>query len=471
MFNDNAQIDTIYALSSAAGKAGVSVIRVSGPAAWESLAALTPKDKPPTPRKTKLVTLINPVSRETEGNVIDKTMIIGFKAPASFTGEDVIEYHCHGSPAVLEEIMNVLSQMPTHRMAQHGEYTRRAFDNGKLDLTEAEAIADLIDAETKAQKDQALMQMGGALSTLYNGWAEELTRALAYIEAIIDFPDEDVPDTETAKATPAIKKLQGLIADHLNDNRKGERLRNGLQVTVIGAPNAGKSSLVNALAQRDIAIVSEMAGTTRDVIEAHLNLGGYPVILSDTAGLRPDQIGETGQEGIESEGIRRALKRAEEADIRLLMFDGSINEIDSYTIDLIDENSIIVVNKTDLNPNIHNLFHVKQNTLVSRETGNLSPHFISTETGEGLSEFIAALTEKISSQMSVSRETPSLTRQRHRANLEECQDFLINALEQTQPELMAQDLRFAVNALGRITGRVDVEDLLDVIFKDFCIGK
>jgi len=450
--------DTIYALSSAAGKAGVSVIRVSGSRAWNSLESLADGQKLPTPRKTSVLNLINPVSRET----IDSTMVIGFKAPASFTGEDVIEYHCHGSPAVLEEMMEVLSKMNGHRLAQHGEYTRRAFDNGKLDLTEAEAIADLIDAETKAQKDQALAQMGGALSDLYNGWATELTKALAYIEAIIDFPDEDVPDTETAKATPAILDLLGQITSHLDDDRRGERLRNGLQIAVIGAPNAGKSSLVNALAQRDVAIVSDMAGTTRDVIEAHLNLGGYPVILADTAGLRPDQIGKTGQEGIESEGIKRALKRAEEADLRILMFDATEEELDQHTLDLVDESALVVVNKIDLNSNAQDSFHVKQ---------GIEPLFISTQSGAGLDKFLKTLTSRISKQMAVSRETPALTRQRHRAHLEECKDFLGNGLTQTQPELMAQDLRFAVNALGRITGRVDVEDLLDVIFKDFCIGK
>ncbi|MEZ5902381.1 MAG: tRNA uridine-5-carboxymethylaminomethyl(34) synthesis GTPase MnmE [Alphaproteobacteria bacterium] len=459
---DHHAMDTIFALSSASGKAGVSVIRVSGPKAWESLAVLTKDQTQPQPRAAKVMALMNPQDRQTENAIIDLALVIGFKAPASFTGEDVIEYHCHGSLAIVEEMLAVLSQRGGHRLAQHGEFTRRAFENGKLDLTEAEAIADLIDAETKAQKEQALHQMGGSLSSLYNGWAEDLTRALAYVEAIIDFPDEDVPDTETAKALPAIEKLQHEMSEHLNDNRRGERLRSGLQVVIIGAPNAGKSSLVNALAQRDVAIVSEMAGTTRDVIEVHLNLGGYPVILADTAGLRPDQIGESGHEGIESEGIKRALKRASEADLKILMFDGTAEKPDEHTLHLVDENSIILVNKIDMNPDVKNLFHVKQNT---------QPIFISTKTGEGVSEFLTVLTDKISKQMSVSRETPSLTRQRHRTHLEECHVFLKTALEQSQPELMAQDLRFAVNALGRITGRVDVEDLLDVIFKDFCIGK
>ena len=385
-----------------------------------------------------------------------------FKIRTVFTGEDVTEIYCHGSPAVIEELFDVFGRFENCRMAEHGEFTRRAFENGKLDLTEAEAIADLVDAETKAQKDQALAQMGGVLSDLYNGWSEELAKALAYVEAVIDFPDEDVPDEETDKARPAIEKLKSEIESHLNDNRRGERLRDGIQVVVIGAPNAGKSSLVNALAQRDVAIVSDIAGTTRDVIEVHLNLGGYPVILVDTAGLRPDQIGQEGQEGIESEGIKRALQRARDSDLQVLVFDASAAEPDEHTVNLIENNSIAVVNKVDINPDAKKRFHVKPDCPVL---------YMSITSGEGVDDFLETLTMKISSQMSVSRETPSLTRNRHRTNLEECVSYLEGALEKQQPELMAQELRFAATSLGRITGRIDSEDLLDIIFKDFCIGK
>ena len=449
---------TIFALSSAAGKAGVSVIRVSGPKAWDSLKVLASSAKLPAARKTSVISLRHPGT----GTEIDQAMVVGFKSPASFTGEDVIEYHCHGSPAVLDELIDVLGGMSDHRLAQHGEFTRRAFDNGKLDLTEAEAIADLIDAETKTQKEQALAQMGGSLSTLYSGWAKDLTKSLAYIETIIDFPDEDVPDEETAKAFPAIQNLIVKIEHHLNDNRRGERLRNGLEIAVIGAPNAGKSSLVNALAQRDVAIVSEMAGTTRDIIEVHLNLGGYPVIISDTAGLRPDQISGAGHDAIELEGIKRALQKAEEADLRILLFDGTASTLDPHTLKLINKDQMVVVNKVDLNPDVKNVVSFHE---------NISPLFISTETSEGLDAFIDSLAEKISSLMKVSRETPSLTRQRHRHHLEDCLSFLHASINQTQPELIAQELRSGINELGRITGRVDVEDLLDVIFRDFCIGK
>lgn len=459
-------IDTIYALSSAGGKAGVSVIRVSGPKAWDSLQALTLDQSVAQPRLARTYHLKNPKT----GTVIDHALVIGFKTPHSFTGEDVIEYHCHGSPAVLEEFFEALSAMDGHRMAEHGEYTRRAFENGKLDLTEAEAVADLIDAETKAQKDQALHQMGGALSALYTGWAEDLTRALAYIEAIIDFPDEDVPDTETARALPAIQKLQTEISHHLDDGRRGERLRDGIKIAVIGAPNAGKSSLVNLMTKRDIAIVSDLAGTTRDIIEAHLNIGGFPVILADTAGLRPEQMTDdksaqsdkTKHDAIEGEGIRRALDYANNADIRLLVFDATEAQFNPATLDLIRPQDIVIINKIDLTHNNIPSFHVK----LARP-----PIEISTRHNENIDTLIDAVARQIKSLFGGARDTPSLTRQRHRTQLEDCLTSLETAITMSEPELMAQDLRFAVNALGRITGRVDVEDLLDVIFRDFCIGK
>ncbi len=441
--------DTIFALSSAPGRAGVSIIRVSGPQAFISFNALiNNKNIDLIPRRTHKK-IYYPVT----GILLDETLILTFVSPNSFTGEDTVEYHCHGSVAVVEGMLAALGTFAGHRLALPGEFTRRAFENGKLDLTAAEAVADLIDAETDIQRQQALDQMGGALARLYDGWRDELVRALAYVEAIIDFPDEDIPDSETAKAHPAIHKLLGDISAHLNDNRRGERLREGIQVAVIGAPNAGKSSLVNALAQRDVAIVSPMAGTTRDVIEVHLNLGGYPVILADTAGLRPDQLADdNAHDTIESEGIRRALKRAEDADIRLLVFDGSSAQDDKHTAALVNEKSIVVYNKADVKP----------------RDGALN---ISVTTGQGMEALLFALTQKIETLMKTSRETPSLTRARHRNALEECAARLQASLNATQPELMAEDLRIAARALGRLTGRVDVEDLLDVIFRDFCIGK
>ena len=447
MSANNTMSDTIFALASGAGRAGVAVIRISGPKAYESAAVLT-GEKDFTPRMAQLCTL------KSETEVLDQALVLPFKAPGSYTGEDVIEYHLHGGRAVIESVLEALASQKNHRMAEPGEFTRRAFENGKMDLTEAEAIADLIDAETQAQKIQALSQMDGALSNLYQGWMDVLKKTLAHLEADIEFPDEDLPEGIAPEVTSAIEKIIGEIEEHLNDSRRGERLRDGIQVAVIGAPNAGKSSLINALAQRDVAIISDIAGTTRDVIEVHLDLGGYPVVLADTAGLRPDQIGNEGQESIESEGIRRALQRAEEADIALLLFDGT-QEADPHTLNLIDDRAILIVNKMD-----------EQNAGMQLDTA--LP--LSVKTGEGLQELLHALEEKIRILAPMS-EAPSLSRKRHRTHVEEALESLQRSQKADLPELMAEDVRLSVRALGKITGRVDVEDLLDVIFKDFCIGK
>ena len=458
------QTETIYALSSAAGKAGVSLIRVSGPKSWDTLKIFNPdvNYSKLSPRRSFVMTLKNPHTQDT----IDSAMVIGFKNPHSFTGEDVIEYHCHGSKAVLAELFDVLSKIEGCRMAEHGEYTRRAFENGKLDLTEAEAIGDLIDAETKAQKDQALSQMGGALADLYNGWATDLTKILAYIEAVIDFPDEEVPDDEIQKVLPQLTTLHAKIKDHLNDNRRGERLRDGIKIAVIGAPNAGKSTLINSLAQRDVAIVSDMAGTTRDIIEAHLNIAGYPVIIADTAGLRPELIGGTGHDAIEGEGMKRALDYARNADIQLLLFDGSAPQLHKNTLDLLNTDSkttsqtLVVVNKADLHT----------------DGGSKSPDMpqaidISAKNGDNIDVLLSKIADILKDQFLVSRETTFLTRKRHRDNIEQMCENIENSFNITEPELLAQELRFALYSIGRITGKIDVEDLLDVIFKDFCIGK
>jgi tRNA modification GTPase len=446
---------TIYALSSAPGKAGVAVVRVSGPDAFISLKALA-NISDIKPREALFKALHSP-----DGSLIDRALVLPFKGPASFTGEDVVEYQLHGSSAVLAALMKALASFENHRPADHGEFTRRGFENGKMDLTEAEAIADLINAETDMQREQALSQMGGALYRLYEGWRERLVRAMAYVEAVIDFPDEDVPDSETAKVKPDLESLITDISAHLNDGRRGERLRDGIHIAIVGAPNAGKSSLLNLLAKRDVAIVSPMAGTTRDIIEVHLDLGGYPVILADTAGLRPEEVraaDEATQGAIEYEGIRRALAKAGSADLRILVFDGA-GIPDRHTLDLVNENSILLFNKSDA----HDF-----DAAYAVAHGGLS---FSAKTGEGLDAFLERLTDKIKTLYAVSRDTPSLTRERHRAALEECVVRLNGALKADLPELMAEDARMAARAIGRITGRVDVEDLLDVIFRDFCIGK
>lgn len=457
--------DTIYALATPYGRAGVAVVRVSGARALDGLAALT-GSAAYRPRQTSVRTLVSPATRET----IDQAMVIYFEGPASYTGEDVVEYHVHGGIAVIESLLSGLSALDGHRMALPGEFTRRAFENGRMDLTAAEAVADLIDAETQAQKEQALAQMDGALSRLYEGWRDRLTRILAYMEVEIDFTDEDVPEGLAQKVMPDVQALRQEIEAHLNDNRRGERLRHGIRVAVIGAPNAGKSSLVNALAQREIAIVSPMAGTTRDVIEAHLDLGGYPVILADTAGLRPEQLSGDGHDAIESEGIKRAMKQAADADIRLLLFDGTA-EPDKATGALADHDSLIVCNKSDRHaehsegslsptPELSGILRCAQDDIV----------FISAKTGQGLDRLTARLAEKIKTLLG-KRSGPSPTRARHREALESCVANLLRAESAPVTELVAEDLRLAIRALGQITGRVDVEDLLDVIFRDFCIGK
>jgi tRNA modification GTPase len=458
-------METIYAPITASGKAAVAAVRVSGARAHESLRSLITGAMPES-RHTSLRKLVDPVSRET----IDHAMVILFSGAESFTGEDSVEYHLHGGAAITQALLSYLSRQGGHRMAEAGEFTRRAFENGKIDLTEAEAIADLAAAQTQAQKDLALDQLGGALSRLYDGWRERLTRALAYLEADIDFPDEDLPDGVAAQVRPILEVLRNEIAAHLNDNRRGEMLREGIKIAVIGAPNAGKSSLVNALAQRDVAIVSSMAGTTRDIIEVHLNLGGYPVILSDTAGLRPDQIGNEGHDAIESEGIRRALNAAQNADIKLLLFDATQSEPDAATMALRDENALVVFNKADAASALTLPISLKGDG-SNAEGVSGEGLSISVQTGVGLDTLTNALIQKIKSIIGRKSNTPTLTRARHREALEHCRAALDRALSAPLPELIAEDVRLSVRALGRITGRVDVEDLLDVIFRDFCIGK
>lgn len=431
--------ETIFALASGAGRAGVAVLRVSGPRALLTYKNFTHRPVL-EPRLATFSTFRDPQTRE----LLDKGVAVYFKAPHSFTGEDVVEYHVHGGAAVIRGFLSALARQENCRLAQPGEFTRRAFENGKIDLTAAEAVADLIDAETEAQRAQALDQLSGGLARLYRGWAEQLTKALAHQEADIEFPDEDMPAGVAEKLKPEIAALLAEISAHLDDGHRGERLREGVRVVLLGAPNAGKSSLLNALARRDVAIVSEEAGTTRDVVEAHLDLGGYPVILSDTAGLR-DGAGK-----IEQEGIRRARAAAGGADIKLVLFDGAAPR-DAESLALVDDRAIVVSTKMD----------------VTRGEGL----GVSTVTGEGMDVLLAALTEKIAALFAQKSAGPSLTRERHRLALEETRAALGRSLGAALPELAAEDLRLALRALGGITGTVHVEDLLDRIFKDFCIGK
>lgn len=435
--------DTIYALASGQGRAGIGVVRVSGPRALESLARLTPDNFPP--RRAVLTKLINPF----DGSFIDEAIVITFHPPQCYTGEPTVEYNIHGGKAVRESLFLALSQMEGHRLAEAGEYTRRAFENGNLDLTQAEAVADLIHAETEAQKQLALSQMGGALSNLYQSWANDLVKALAYAEAQIDFSEEDLTDDEVkSHITPVLTRITDAIQSHLDDGNRGEILREGIKIAIIGAPNAGKSSLMNALAKRDVAIVSDTAGTTRDVLEVHLDLKGYPVTLYDTAGLR-----EQTDDKIEIEGIQRAQAKANEADFKILLFDGT-QDLDEQTLSFNDEKSFIVINKMDLSPNPCNDYIT-----------------ISCKTGEGIDTLINNVSRETVKLFDDIQSSPSLTRARHREALMEAQDNIDCALNGFSPDMIAEDIRMTVRSIGRITGRIDVEDLLDIIFRDFCIGK
>ncbi len=454
-------MDTIYAVASGLQRAGVTIIRVSGPAALLTYKNLTHRPVPP-PRTAVFGSFRVPVADATDKNsgrgapktgaILDRGMVLFFETPSSFTGEDVIEYHLHGGMAVVKGFLEALSHMPECRLAAPGEFTRRAFENGKMDLTAAEAVADLINAETEAQRTQALEQLNGTLARFYENWAENLKKILAHQEADIEFPDEDMPAKVSEKLRPEIETLIKEIKHHLDDKRRGERLRSGALIAILGAPNAGKSSLLNALAQRDVAIVSEEAGTTRDIIEAHLDLGGYPVILADTAGLR-----ETASK-VEAEGINRARKLAGEADIRVVLFDGTAPAPDKDTLEVMDDEAIVVFTKSDLTKE-------RDRHIAGKKT-----IWLSSTTGGGIDKLLAALTEKVST-LFAPRQGPSLTRERHRLALEETVKALERSLSATLPELAAEDLRLALRSLGAVTGTVHVEDLLDRIFKDFCIGK
>lgn len=442
--------DTIYALASAQGRAGIAVVRVSGPKAMDSLGKMSDGVFPA--RQAVLTTLKHPETK----NIIDECLVIVFQPPRSYTGEITVEYNIHGGKAVRESLLNTLSEMKGHRLAEPGEFTRRAFENGNLDLTQAEAVADLIHAETEAQKQLALSQMGGALSNLYHGWADKLVKALAYAEAQIDFSEEDLPEEEVkSQIEPVLTRVIDDMTRHLDDGNRGEILREGIKIAIIGAPNAGKSSLINALANRDVAIVSDMAGTTRDVLEVHLDLKGYPVTLYDTAGLRPEELSDReAQDKIEAEGIRRALQKAKEADFKILLFDGTDDQLHTQTMALADDRSLCVTNKID------NGGDGFENTIA-----------ISADTGYGLDTLIDHVSRETSKLFEDIQNSPSLTRTRHREALVEAQDHIHRALNGFSPDMIAEDIRMAVRAIGRITGRVDVEDLLDIIFRDFCIGK
>ncbi len=463
--------DTIFAPSTAAGRAGVAVIRVSGPAAGAALAALGGSPLPP-PRRAALRAIVDPG----DGRTIDRGLLLWFPGPASFTGEDLGELHLHGGRAVIAAALAALARIPGLRPAEPGEFTRRAFDNGKLDLSAVEGLADLIDADTEAQRRQALRQMEGGLARRSGAWAARLTRVLAHFEAAIDFAEEELPAELEAQALGEAAAVAAEIAAALDDRHRGERLREGLSVVILGAPNAGKSSLLNALAQRDAAIVSEAAGTTRDVVEVHLDLGGYPVVLADTAGLRDLEGDASAAEGaqaaqaaVEREGMARARARAALADVKLLLVDLEAALADDTALDaaraLHDSRSILLLNKADR----------CEAAAVARLCAALAdwdPLAVSAKTGAGLDRALARLLDLADESFGGGEAAGAgITRLRHRRALEDCREALARAGEAALPELAAEELRLALRALGRISGQVDVEDLLDIVFAEFCIGK
>jgi len=444
---------TIYALSSGQGRAALAVIRVSGPGAGlaiDRLAAPRPK-----PRFAALRTV-----RSATGEALDSALVLWIPGPRSETGEDMAELHVHGGRAVIAGVLEALAALPEYRLAEPGEFARRGFENGKLDLTAAEAIADLVDADTAAQRRQALRQAVGGLARLYDGWRADLIRAQALTESAIDFSDEaDVGAGALAEARALAARLAPAIRAHLDDGRRGEILRQGFRVAIAGPPNAGKSSLLNALARREAAIVSEEAGTTRDIIEVTLDLGGVPVILSDTAGIR-EAAGK-----VETEGIRRALAHARAADLVVWLTDATEPRPEPPPADLaaVGGGEILrVINKADL---------VKPGPLPGAEAGGAALR-ISVLTGEGLPELAAAVGRRAAERIGAS-EAPVITQARHRQQLAVCAEALEAYLAgpPADLELRAEDLRRAATAVGRITGRVDVEDVLGEIFARFCIGK
>jgi tRNA modification GTPase len=443
-------MQTIFALATAPIKSGVGIIRISGSNSLYILEKLTGQESI-KPRVAHLKKIKTPTTAE----VIDEAVVLYFSAPNSFTGEDVVELHIHGSRAIISELLEILSSFENTRLAEAGEFSKRAFENGKMDLTEAEGLADLIDAETKAQGRQAMRQKQGQLGTLYDNWRKELISILANIEAYIDFPDESIPDEIVSRIVGQVRGLKEEIGRHLKDDKRGEKLRSGINAVITGATNAGKSSLMNILAKRDVSIVSDIAGTTRDSIEVHLDLGGYPLTLIDTAGLR-ENAGF-----IETQGIKIALQKAADADINILLFDAtSLPDIDNNTLKLANENSIIVINKIDSIDKLQ----------IPEVLEKYFPISISAKQQLGIDRLIKLLEEKTRSCLEISSD-PVITRQRHRSLLLETNFYLDNFSLNDELEIASENLRQAAVSLGKITGHINIEEILDNIFSNFCIGK
>ena len=442
---------TIYALSTGPGVSGVAIIRISGSQASNIIISLTSK-KIPSPR----VATLRKINNINTSELIDEGIIIWFPGPHSYTGEDMAEIHIHGGKSVILAVQKEISKIKNCRLAEPGEFTKLAFQNGKINLLKAESIADLISAETEIQRLQALKIMEGKSSKRFNQLREKLLKLLSFVEAKIDFPDEDLPEDNIKSLKKDSNDVLTKIKKILDDQKVGEIIREGFKIAIIGPTNAGKSSLLNNLSNREVAIVSEIAGTTRDVVETHLNLDGYPVIISDTAGIRDSK------DEIEKKGIKLSLKKAENADLKLVVVDAKNVDFSDFLTDIIKKNAILVVNKSDLlegelNPKILEIDHV----------------LISLKKNLNIDKLISKIKDKLKNKF-ISNEDILITRERHRQHLIQCVEHLENFLDKNEIkdfDKAAEDLRLATRHLGMIVGKVDVEEILGSIFNDFCIGK
>jgi len=442
---------TIYALSSGPGISGVAIIRLSGKETANAIKLLTGKELP----KPRVATL-RKINKINTSELIDEGLILWFPGPQSYTGEDMAEIHVHGSKAVVDALHSSLSSIENFRLAEPGEFTKLAFQNGKINLLKAESIADLISSETEIQRKQAVKIMNGKSADQFNFLREKLLKILSHVEAKIDFPDEDLPNDILDEIKKNSNEVTKKIEKILNDQKVGERIREGFKIAILGPTNAGKSSLINHLSNRDVAIVSEIAGTTRDVIETHLNIDGYPVIISDTAGIR-DSKNE-----IEKKGIKLSLIRAEEADLKLIVIDAENPEFTDVFKGLLNQNAILVINKSDL---------LKKD--LDLEIKNISHVLISIKDNKNIDELISKIKNILKNKFITSGDI-LITRERHRQHLQQCLDHLNNFNQKKEIEdfdKAAEDLRLATRHLGMIVGKVDVEEILGSIFNDFCIGK
>jgi len=442
---------TIYALSTGPGISGVAIIRASGSEVKKIIQLLTKKPLP-EPR----VATLRKINKINTSELIDEGIILWFPGPKSYTGEDMAEFHIHGSKAVINALHVSISKVENCRLAEPGEFTKLAFQNGKINLLKAESIADLISAETEIQRQQAIKIMNGKSAQKFNELREKLLKILSHVEAKIDFPDEDLPEDILKNIKNTSIKVSSDIKKILEDQRVGERIRDGFKIAIIGPTNAGKSSLLNHLSNRDAAIVSEIAGTTRDVIETHLDVDGYPVVVSDTAGIRESK------NEIEKKGIKLALKEAEEADLKLIVIDAKTLDFKGVLKDLMDESAILVINKSDL-----------LNKDLNSEIKKLNHILISVKDNLNVDGLILKIKDKLKNKFITSNDI-LITRERHRQNLEQSLRYLQKFEEKSQSEdfdKAAEDLRLATRHLGMIVGKVDVEEILESIFNDFCIGK